>query len=166
MFTGDESGNWLYRALHRTGSASQPSSLSRDDGLELLDAYITASARCAPPGNKPTPAELRSCRPFLERELSLLPNVKVVVALGKIGFDTYLEILKSRGAIRSRAAFEFGHDVAYRFAPGEPVLLGSYHPSQQNTSTGKLTGKMLLNVFRHARRIIINGDRRKQTERG
>jgi uracil-DNA glycosylase len=166
MFTGDESGNWLYRALHRTGFASQPSSVSRDDGLELLDAYITASARCAPPGNKPTPEELRSCRPFLERELSLLPNVKVVVALGKIGFDTYLEILKSRGAIRSRAAFAFGHDLAHRFAPGEPVLLGSYHPSQQNTSTGKLTEKMLLDVFRHARRIIISVDRRKQTERG
>jgi uracil-DNA glycosylase family 4 len=164
MFTGDESGNWLYRVLHRTGFASQPSSVSRDDGLELLNAYITASARCAPPGNKPTPEELRSCRPFLERELSLLPNVKVVVTLGKIGFDTYLEILKSRGAIRSRAAFEFGHDRAYAIAPGEPVLLASYHPSQQNTSTGKLTEKMLLEVFRHARKIINKG-RGKQTER-
>jgi uracil-DNA glycosylase family 4 len=159
MFTGDESGNWLYRVLHRTGFASQPSSLSRDDGLELLDAYITAAARCAPPGNKPTPEELRSCRPFLERELSLLPNVRVVVALGKIGFDTYLEILKSRGVIRSRAAFEFGHDRAYRIAPDEPVLLASYHPSQQNTSTGKLTEKMLLEVFRHARKII-NGPKK------
>lgn len=162
MFTGDESGNWLYRVLYRTGFASQPVSISRDDGLELLDAYITASARCAPPGNKPTPEELRACRPFLERELSLLPKVKVVVALGKIGFDTYLEILKSRGAIRSRAAFEFGHDRAFRFAPGEPVLLASYHPSQQNTSTGKLTETMLLDVFRHARKIIHAG-RRKQT---
>jgi uracil-DNA glycosylase len=153
-FTGDESGNWLYRVLHRAGFASQPASVSRDDGLELRDAYITAAARCAPPGNKPTPEELRNCRPFLEREISLLPNVKVVVALGKIGFDTYLEILKSRGAIRSRAAFEFGHNRAYRIAAGEPVLLASYHPSQQNTSTGKLTEKMLLEVFRHARKII------------
>jgi uracil-DNA glycosylase len=154
MFTGDESGNWLYRALHRTGFASQPTSTSRDDGLELRDAYITAAAHCAPPGNKPTPEELRSCRPFLEKELSLLSNVKVVVALGKIGFDTYLETLKSRGAIRSRAGFDFGHNLAYRFNPGEPVLLASYHPSQQNTSTGKLTEKMLLDVFRHARKII------------
>jgi uracil-DNA glycosylase len=157
MFTGDESGNWLYRVLHRTGFASQPTSISRDDGLELLDAYITAAAHCAPPGNKPTLEELRSCRPFLERELSLLPKVKVIVALGKIGFDTYLEILKSRGAIRSRAAYEFGHNRAYRFGPGEPVLLASYHPSQQNTSTGKLTEKMLLDVFRHVRKIINGG---------
>jgi uracil-DNA glycosylase family 4 len=154
MFTGDESGNWLYRVLHRAGFASQATSLSRDDGLELRDAYITAAARCAPPGNKPAPEELRNCRPFLEREIALLPNVKVVVALGKIGFDAYLEILKSRGVIRSRAAFEFGHNRAYRIAPGEPVLLASYHPSQQNTSTGKLTERMLLDVFRHARRII------------
>ena len=152
MFTGDESGNWLYRVLHRTGFASQPTSLSRGDGLELLGAYITAAARCAPPGNKPTPEELRRCRPFLERELSLLPNVKVVVALGKIGFDAYLEILKSRGAIRSRAPFEFGHDRVYGFSPGEPVLLASYHPSQQNTSTGKLTEKMLIDVFKRAAR--------------
>lgn len=154
MFTGDESGNWLYRVLHRAGFASQPCSTSRDDGLELRDAYITAAARCAPPGNKPTPEELRNCRPFLEREIALLPNVKVVVALGKIGFDTYLEILKTRGAIRSRAAFEFGHNRAHRIGPGEPVLLASYHPSQQNTSTGKLTERMLMDVFRHARKII------------
>jgi uracil-DNA glycosylase len=154
MFTGDESGNWLYRVLYRAGFASQPASLSRDDGLELRDAYITAAARCAPPGNKPTPEELRNCRPFLEREMALLPNVKVVAALGKIGFDTYLEILKSRGVIRSRAAFEFGHDRVYRVGPDEPVLVASYHPSQQNTSTGKLTEKMLLDVFRHARKII------------
>ena len=154
MFTGDESGKWLYRVLHRAGFASQPTSLSRDDGLELHDAYITAAAHCAPPGNKPTPEELRNCRPFLERELALMPNVKVVVTLGKIAFDTYLGILKSRGVIASRAGFEFGHDRAYRIAAGEPVLLASYHPSQQNTSTGKLTEKMLLDVFRRAKRII------------
>ncbi len=154
MFTGDESGNWLYRVLHRAGFASQPTSVSRNDGLTLHDAYITAAGRCAPPGNKPLPEELRNCRPFLERELALLPNVKVVVALGKIAFDTYLGILKSRGVIASRAPFVFGHDLAYPIAPGEPVLLASYHPSQQNTSTGKLTEKMLLDVFRHARQII------------
>ncbi len=164
MFTGDESGKWLYRVLHRAGFASQPSSISRDDGLELRDAYITAAARCAPPGNKPTPEELRNCRPFLEREIALLPNVKVVVALGKIGFDTYLEILKSRGVIRSRAAFEFGHNKAYRIAAGEPVLLASYHPSQQNTSTGKLTERMLLDMFRHARRIITGANKPRAAE--
>src|SRR5438309_2763996 len=97
MFTGDRSGDWLYRALHQTGFASQPGSVSRDDGLELRDIYITASARCAPPDNKPSPEELRNCRPFLERELELLTNLRVVVVLGKIAFDTYLDILKSQG---------------------------------------------------------------------
>jgi uracil-DNA glycosylase family 4 len=154
MFTGDESGNWLYRVLHQAGFASQPTSVCREDGLALRDAYITAAARCAPPDNKPTPAELGNCRQFVERELELLPNVKVVVALGKIAFDTYLGILKSRGVIRNRAGFEFGHDRALEIAPGQPVLLASYHPSQQNTSTGKLTEKMLLDVFRHAKKII------------
>src|SRR5689334_23240757 len=110
MFTGDRSGEFLYRALYRTGFASQATSVSRDDGLTLRDAFITASARCAPPDNKPTPEELRNCRPFFERELELLPNVRVVVALGKIAFDTYLGVLKSRGIIASRAPFVFGHD--------------------------------------------------------
>jgi uracil-DNA glycosylase family 4 len=153
MFTGDRSGDWLYRALHQTGFASQPTSVSRDDGLTLCDVYITASARCAPPDNKPTPQEIRNCRPYLERELDLLPNLKVVVALGKIAFDNYLDVLKSRGAIRSRAAFPFGHNRQFRTAPGHPALVSSYHPSQQNTSTGKLTEKMLLDVFRRARKL-------------
>jgi uracil-DNA glycosylase len=152
MFTGDRSGEMLYATLYRTGFASQPASTSRDDGLELRGAYITAAAHCAPPGNKPTPEEIRNCRPYLERELELLKNVKVVVALGKIAFDNYLEVLKLRGVIRSRARFVFGHDRAYTVAPGLPILISSYHPSQQNTSTGKLTGKMLLDVFRRARR--------------
>jgi uracil-DNA glycosylase family 4 len=153
MFTGDESGNWLYRVLHRAGFASQSTSVSRGDGLALHSAYITAAARCAPPGNKPLPEELRNCRPFLEREIDLLSNVKVVVALGKIAFDTYLGILKSRGVIASRAPFVFGHQREYRIEPGGPVLLASYHPSQQNTSTGKLTEKTLLDVFRRARKL-------------
>jgi len=153
MFTGDESGNWLYRVLHGTGFASQSTSVSRGDGLALRSAYITAAARCAPPGNKPLPEELRNCRPFLEREIDLLSNVKVVVALGKIAFDTYLGILKSRGAIASRAPFVFGHQREYRIGPSGPVLLASYHPSQQNTSTGKLTEKMLFDVFRRARKL-------------
>jgi uracil-DNA glycosylase family 4 len=152
MFTGDRSGEILYRSLYKTGFASQPMSSSRDDGLVLRDVFITAAARCAPPGNRPTPAEIRNCRPFLERELELLPNVKVVVALGKIAFDTYLDLLKSHGAIRSRAAFAFGHDREFVTGPGQPLLISSYHPSQQNTSTGKLTEKMLCDVFRRARR--------------
>jgi uracil-DNA glycosylase family 4 len=153
MFTGDKSGDILYRVLHRTGFASHPVSTSRDDGLILRDLYITAAAHCAPPGNKPEPAELRNCRPYLERELDLLPNLKVVVALGKIAFDVYLEILKSRGVIASRAPFAFGHDCEYTLGPGQPRLVSSYHPSQQNTSTGKLTEPMLTAAFRRARRL-------------
>jgi len=153
MFTGDKSGDILYRVLYKTGFASQPTSVSRDDGLELRDLYITAAAHCAPPGNKPTPQELRNCRPYFERELELLPNVKVVVALGKIAFDIYLDVLKAHKVIATRAPFVFGHDVQYRIDPGQPVLVASYHPSQQNTSTGKLTEKMLTDVFRRARRL-------------
>jgi uracil-DNA glycosylase family 4 len=152
-FTGDASGVILYRVLFRAGFASQPESRSRDDGLRLLGAYITATARCAPPGNKPATEELRNCRPFLERELELLTNLKVVVALGKIAFDVYLSILRDRGVIKSRAPFVFGHNVAHHVAEGMPVLLSSYHPSQQNTSTGKLDEKMLLDVFRRARKL-------------
>jgi uracil-DNA glycosylase family 4 len=152
MFTGDRSGEILYRVLHKTGFASQAESHSRDDGLTLRDVFITAAARCAPPGNKPTPQEIRNCRPFLERELDLLSNVKVVVALGKIAFDTYLDLLKSRGVIRGRAGFVFGHDREFVIGAGGPVLISSYHPSQQNTSTGKLTEKMLRDVFRRAGR--------------
>ena len=153
MFTGDRSGEWLYRALFATGFASKPQSISREDGLFLRGAYITAVARCAPPDNKPTLEELRNCRPYLEQELELLKNVKVVVALGKIAFDNYLAVLKARGAIRSRAAFAFGHNRQFVTAPGQPALISSYHPSQQNTSTGKLTEKMLLEVFRRARSV-------------
>ena len=153
MFTGDRSGDILYRVLHRTGFASQPVSRSRDDGMQLRGLYITAACHCAPPGNKPTPAEIRNCRPYFERELELMPGLKVVVALGKIAFDNYLDVLKSRGAIASRAAFRFGHNCEYRTGSGYPVLLASYHPSQQNTSTGKLTEKMLTDVFRRARKI-------------
>jgi uracil-DNA glycosylase family 4 len=152
MFTGDRSGEILFRTLYSTGFASQPESMSRGDGLILRDVFITAAARCAPPGNKPTLGEIRNCRPFLERELELLTNVKVVVALGKIAFDTYLDLLKSRAAIASRATFVFGHDCEFVTGPGHPVLISSYHPSQQNTSTGKLTEKMLRDVFRRAKR--------------
>ncbi|HEY7389584.1 MAG TPA: uracil-DNA glycosylase [Bryobacteraceae bacterium] len=152
MFTGDRSGDWLYRALYQTGFASQASSVSRDDGLTLRDVYITAAARCAPPDNKPSLEELRNCRSYLERELALLKNRKVVVALGKIAFDQYLSILKDRGVIASRVAFAFGHNRLFRIAAGHPLLLSSYHPSQQNTSTGKLTESMLRQVFEAAKR--------------
>ena len=156
MFTGDRSGDWLYRALYETGFASQARSVSRDDGLTLRGAYVTAAVHCAPPGNKPLPEEIRNCRPYLERELDLLREVRVVVALGRIAFDAYLDVLKARGAIRSRAGFAFGHDRQFRLGPGLPVLVSSYHPSQQNTSTGKLTEAMLLAVFRRARKLAAD----------
>jgi uracil-DNA glycosylase family 4 len=146
MFTGDKSGDFLYAALHHTGFASQPESRRRDDGLALQGAYIAASARCAPPDNKPLPAEIRACRPFLERELKLLGNLRAVVALGRIAHDNYLETI---GEIRSR--FPFAHG---RVHPLQPPLIDSYHPSQQNTSTGRLTRPMLQAVFETARRLI------------
>jgi len=153
MFTGDRSGDFLYRALYETGFASQPESRSRRDGLELRGVYITAAARCAPPDNKPLPVELANCRPYLERELDLLKEVKVVVALGGLALRAYLGILRDRGVIRNLAAFPFGHGRVYRPAAGSPVLMASYHPSQQNTSTGKLTAAMLRQVFAQARQL-------------
>ena len=155
IFTGDSSGDFLYRAMYETGFASQAESRSRRDGLELRDAYITAAARCAPPDNKPLPKELAACRPFLERELELLKQVRVVVALGGVALRTYLNILRDRGAIKSLAAFPFGHDRVYHPAPGLPVLIASYHPSQQNTSTGRLTAAMLREVFERARSLLL-----------
>lgn len=152
-FTGDGSGAILYRVLYRAGFASQPESRSRCDGMQLIDARITAVVRCAPPANKPTTEEIRNCRPYTEREIDLMTNLRVVVALGKIAFDVYLSILRDRGVIRSRSAFVFGHDRVHHVAPGSPVLVSSYHPSQQNTSTGKLNEKMLLDVFRRAKKL-------------
>lgn len=154
MFTGDHSGEWLYRALHTTGFASQASSVSRDDGLRLSDIYITATVHCAPPDNKPAPQEIRNCRGYLEEELDLLPNLRVVVALGRIAFDVYLSILHDRGLAPKRSAFLFAHNAVHHTGPGQPALISSYHPSQQNTSTGKLTEQMLLDVFRNVRRLI------------
>jgi uracil-DNA glycosylase family 4 len=154
MFTGDRSGDFLLRALHDTGFASQSSSISRDDGLELHGAYITAALRCAPPDNQPSSEEIRHCREYLERELEILPNLRVVVALGKVAFDVYLSILRDRGVIRSRAPFRFAHNREHRIAEGQPLLISSYHPSQQNTSTGRLTGEMLRDVFLQAKRRL------------
>ncbi len=156
MFTGDRSGDFLFRALYETGFASQPESTHRDDGLTLRGAYISAAARCAPPDNKPTRAELSRCRPYLEYELDHLKHLRVVVALGRTGFDAYLSILKDRGVIAIRAPFRFAHNAAHATGAGTPVLLSSYHPSQQNTSTGRLTLEMLTAVFARAQAIIAS----------
>ena len=159
MFTGDRSGDFLFRALWETGFASQPASTHRDDGLQLTGVYISASVRCAPPDNKPLPEEVRNCRPYLERELDLLSGLRVVVALGQIAFNVYLSILRDRGIIRSRADFVFGHDREHRTSPDTPLLISSYHPSQQNTSTGKLTAPMLREVFERARGYMVKPPR-------
>ncbi len=154
MFTGDRSGDFLYKALHATGFASQPVSRSRDDGTTLRDVYITAVVRCAPPANKPERQEMANCRPYLEAELDLLRNVRVVVALGRIAFDVYLSVLRDRGLIVRRTAFGFGHGAVHRTGDGQPLLISSYHPSQQNTSTGRLTESMLREIFQRARRHL------------
>jgi uracil-DNA glycosylase len=154
MFTGDRSGEFLYRALWETGFANQPHSLSRDDGLMLKDAYVTAPVRCVPPDNKPSRDEIINCRRFLVRELALLKSVRVVLALGGIALDAYLSVLQDAGLIRSRAAFRFAHGATFETHPGGPQVLCSYHPSQQNTSTRRLTADMLREVFAHARRLI------------
>lgn len=154
MFTGDSSGNFLYRALFDAGFASQPTSASRNDGLILTDAYITAAVRCAPPDNKPLLDEIRNCRPYLEKELELFSSLKVVVALGRLAFDVYLAILRDQGKIVRRSAFIFGHNAEHHTGTGQPQLISSFHPSQQNTSTGKLTESMFRAVFLRARSIL------------
>jgi uracil-DNA glycosylase family 4 len=151
-FTGDASGNFMYPVLYEVGFASQPTAKDRNDGLTLKDLYITAAARCAPPDNKPTPQELAACAPFLDREIAGLKNVKVVVALGKIGFDAYLDFLKRRGVLASKKGYLFKHGASYRMPDGK-VLLASYHPSNQNTQTGKLTRKMFVEIFQEAARL-------------
>ncbi len=125
MFTGDRSGEWLYRALYATGFASQATSVSRDDGLQLSDIYIAAAVHCAPPDNKPAPQEIRNCRGYLERELDSLGNLRVVVALGRIAFDVYLSILRDRGIAPKRSAFVFAHNAEHQIGPGRPTLISS-----------------------------------------
>jgi len=146
MFTGDRSGDWLFRALHEAGLANQPTSVHAGDGLRLTGAYITAALRCAPPANKPRPIEMRRCQPYLLEELTLLKDVRVVVALGKIGWDAYLRARRAAGLPLPRPLPRFGH-AARSAMPDGTVLLGSFHPSQQNTFTGKLTRPMLRYVF-------------------
>jgi uracil-DNA glycosylase family 4 len=148
-FTGDASGNFMYPVLYETGFANQPTATDRNDGLKLLDLYITAAARCAPPDNKPLPEELTNCAPYLDREIEGLKDLKVIVALGKIGFDAYLNYLKRRGLIKVRALYEFGHGVQYGL-PDNKIILASYHPSNQNTQTGKLTREMFVDIFKEA----------------
>jgi uracil-DNA glycosylase len=149
-FTGDGSGDFLYPLLHRAGFASQPSSTHRGDGLTLTDAWITAVVRCAPPGNKPLPEEIAACAPYLDEEIASLPGVRVIVCLGRIGFDGVVAHLLRTGQLEGRGELVFGHGVEYRI-PGNRWLLASYHPSLQNTNTGKLTAAMMLKVFRRAR---------------
>jgi uracil-DNA glycosylase family 4 len=150
IFTGDESGTWLYRALHAAGFASQPTSVSRDDGLRLRDAWVTAVARCAPPANRPSRAEIDACRDWLLAELALLRRLRVVVVLGRIAHDGFLAAERARGRAVARPAPRFAHGAVHALASGM-TLVCSYHPSQQNTFTGKLTRAMLDAVFTAAR---------------
>jgi uracil-DNA glycosylase family 4 len=154
IFTGDRSGDFLYRALYEAGFANQPTSVSRDDGLKLTDAYITSPVRCVPPDNKPTLEEIHACRPYLERELTLLKRVKLVVVLGGIALQSYLSILQDSGKIRSRSSFRFAHGAKFATHEGGATVLASYHPSQQNTSTRRLTAAMLADIFHEARRVL------------
>ncbi len=151
MFTGDASGDFLYPALWRQGFASRPDSRARDDGLELRDLYITAAARCVPPGNRPTGEELRSCRRWLARDLRL-PRLRVVVALGRIAHEAFLDHLRDGGRDLVKSRIRFGHGAEHRL-DGAPTLLDSYHVSFQNTNTGRLTAAMLDRVLARARRL-------------
>ena len=153
VFTGDRSGDFLYKALHKAGFANQATSLHREDGLQLNNAYIAAAVRCAPPANKPLPSEILHCRGYLERELEIL-RPRAVLALGKIGWDAYLEILKQRGQIASRAAYRFSHGAECVFPDDLPRLFGVYHPSQQNTQTGRVTEAMYARVLKRIRAYL------------
>ena len=157
MFTGDRSGDFLYRAMHETGFASQAESVSCDDGLKLKDTVITAAAHCAPPGNKPTPHELANCSPFLEQTFDLLPKLRVVLCLGRLALDAVLKLYKALGYVRRLADHPFRHGAcftAFQGKPAPPAVLCSFHPSQQNTFTGRLTPAMLRKVFQQAHELI------------
>ena len=157
MFTGDSSADFLFRTLHRFGFASAPTSRRRDDGLTLHDAYITAALRCAPPANKPLRDELASCEPYLLEELSLLREVRVVLGLGKIAFDAYLRSCTARGLSLPSPRPKFGHGVTYPMPDGTR-LVGAYHPSRQNTQTGRLTVEAFDDVFEGVKRLLEQGD--------
>jgi uracil-DNA glycosylase family 4 len=163
MFTGDRSGDFLYRALHRAGFANQPWSRRRDDGLALYDCYITAAVRCAPPGNKPIPNELATCRPYLVEEIRLLRHVRVIVALGRIAFDAFLKVWVDVGRPLPIPRPAFGHGVMVKLPEGV-WLLASYHPSQQNTQTGRLTPAMFQRIFDRAWRALETPTRNRRQE--
>jgi uracil-DNA glycosylase family 4 len=152
VFTGDSSGDFLFGALYRAGFANQPTSVARGDGLQLRDVYIGAAARCAPPDNKPTPQEFANCFPYLAREFALLKNARILVGLGAIGFGAILRLLQERGVRLPAPRPKFGHNVVYRI--GDYTVIGTYHPSRQNTNTGKLTVAMFDAVFETARRVL------------
>jgi uracil-DNA glycosylase family 4 len=147
VFTGDRSGDFLFRMLHRAGFASQPTSTHRDDGLALTNAYIAAACRCVPPGNRPLPKEIANCRPYLARELELL-RPRAVLALGKVAFDAFLALLVEQGKLESRAGLSFAHGASYRLPGDLPHLFSAYHPSQQNTQTGRVTPAMYSRLLR------------------
>jgi len=159
-FTGDGSGNFLYPVLYETGFASQPESIRRDDGMRLTNLWITAVVRCAPPSNKPLPDEIASCAPFLDEEIKALKNLRVAVCLGKIAFDGFTQHLMRTGKIASRSGLQFAHAAEYGLPDGT-TLLASYHPSLQNTNTGKLTKAMFLAIFRRARELAEKGTSRR-----
>lgn len=153
VFTGDRSGDFLYKALYETGFANQPTSTQRGDGLKLKNAYVAAAVRCAPPANKPLPSELANCLPYFERELELL-RPRAILALGSIAMRTYLGVLKRRGLIGGFAAYPFRHSAGYELPEGLPRLFVSFHPSQQNTFTGKLTEQMMVDVLLTIRKFL------------
>jgi uracil-DNA glycosylase family 4 len=153
VFTGDRSGEFLYKHLYRAGFANQPTSEHPGDGLKLWNAYISATVRCAPPANKPLPSEIHNCQRYLVAELDLL-QPRAVLALGRIAFDSYLRILVEREEIPSRGKFLFAHGASFALPAGLPKLFASYHPSQQNTQTGKLTPRMFLRVLRQISRFL------------
>jgi uracil-DNA glycosylase family 4 len=157
-FTGDGSGDFLYPVLYEAGFASQPKAVSRDDGMKLTDLWISAVVRCAPPDNKPLPEEQRNCAPWLDEEIGLLKNLRVVVCLGKIAFDGLLAHAVRTGKLAARSGFTFGHGAEYAL-PDELRVIASYHPSLQNTNTGKLTRPMFLDIFKRARELAgLDGD--------
>ena len=152
-FTGDGSGDFMYPVLYEAGFASQPKAISRDDGMTLTDMLITAAVHCAPPDNKPTPEEQRNCAHWLDEEIALLPRLRVTVCLGKIGFDAFVAHLVRTGVVDSRRGFEFSHGAEYAL-PNGMHLMATYHPSLQNTNTGKLTKAMFLRIFQRARELM------------
>jgi uracil-DNA glycosylase family 4 len=173
MFTGDRSGDFLFRGLYEAGFANQPTSRDRSDGLELRNCYLTASLRCAPPANKPRPEELRNCRPYLEKELEILTRVRAVLVLGRIAFDSYLRVVEKKvaqtcssrsaalstrfpksAALPPRSAFRFAHGASFILPANLPRLFCSYHPSQQNTQTGRLTPAMFQQVLEDIREFL------------